>query len=331
LLIYIPLTNALLSEESAPIANTVEGLHCDTIIQGPLCYGNGNHVLLPPGIRNNAIAFYNFEESILVDKTGYGHNCSGAISTVSGIHSGNAAMITNKSEQHQCKISKGMIINNLSITFWIFSEGGDHRSKGDCQLLSIGHESNPGRVVAVGVDKTDGKYFVSHGGINYDAYGRLCRDQWSHIGIVLTLTQMTIYLNGIIDRIIPVGLRQADIGNSVAVLKIGDSSKLCTERIRIDDLWLYNRALGDADIIADSSDITGLTPGYIKIACFECESVESIISICQAHNMRICNNIDYGNGVVQLLRANDYPIDNLLTSVNDGDKAYSGIGVCCRE
>lgn len=276
------------------------------VVESSICIKNGETVLLPSARRQGRILHYKFDENVPADSSGSGNHGTGQISGHSGFGGVGTSAYFRKNFIY-LPHTDDLKSNEFSVLFFVYllsDEASIANSQKNLEYCPLVHKGIRTAAVSectpeISVNPKDGRINVmlsveSNETIEVDSNNRLQFHQWYHIAVVKDKTTLTLYINGIADFIYPT---KAYIRFNPFPLYIGSSPyrKNCDMPVLIDELSIYNKAVGRDEVQAEASAaLGGIEASYITIGCTNCGKQEAMNSC--PHGYHLCNKFELYTG-----------------------------------
>lgn len=310
---------------------------CDIAVDSSICIRNGETILLPSARRNGRILFYKFDEVVPVDSSGSGNHGIGQVSGHAGFGGIGTSAYFRKNFVY-LPDTGSLKSNKFSVLFFVYLLSDDasiisaQKTDDFCPLVHKGirNSSVSECTPEIALNPKDGRIRVllsveSSDTIEVDSNSRLQFHQWYHIALVKDKEALTLYINGIADYVYPT---KAFVRFNPLPLYIGSSPyrKNCDMPVLLDELSIYNKAIGRDEIQAEASaTLGGIESSYITIGSINCSKQEAMKSCPQGYHL--CNKFELYTGGYSVARKLSIPANKIMASASA--EPSSGIALCC--
>jgi len=323
---------------------------CDISTTGSLCFSSKAAVLQaaakPPGL----VGRWTFDEELALDSSGNGNHgtSAGLVHGPSPAGNGHSALFRKSflTLPHSPLYESA----DFAFTFWVYVPTADVSTRAVtpnwCPLMRKGvhapqadhFESSPALLYSYatghlrvslsttthnGANAPDGQFVNSN--------ARLRPNRWMHLAILKHGPRVLLYVNGILDAVMP--LHGQPLINHHALYVGGDpfSAEQCTHAVYIDELRVYSRALAPHELEAQAVfALGGTSPSFVHLGCANCGAVQARNSC--PHSRHVCSDVELYAGGYQVARTQGWLVKGVHVWTADlllHPAISVGLALCC--
>ena len=314
---------------------------CNILTQGPICINNGDKIILPSNSPKNLKAHYSFDQSRGIDESGNGNNLIGEYLSGPAFGGlGQSALFKNGDFLETNNDNLIDVNNDFSLTFWLFLVDDYNSLSGErfCPFVQNGFSKEKKFAVYLDRQEKNLKIYINDKDI-LTSNSKFHTQKWFYIAIIKSNENLSLYVNGILDKTEIVSINDNNNNNNKKTLFIGNIPWLkeqCNFPHLIDEVKIYSSALEKDFIQAESSNILGgIEPNYLQIGCIDCTIDEAEKSCNEGY--KLCTSLELHAGGYQIARGlgliqwDTHIWAHSALDNKDDYKDLKGLGLCCVE
>ncbi|CEM06955.1 unnamed protein product [Vitrella brassicaformis CCMP3155] len=357
------------SSANSTLQTSTGFVSCDVAMDGRVCTNGGTHMLLPRAKLFGICGHYNFDLQGMLDASGNEQHGQGFFERGPSLPAMGSSAVFQSSFAAIPALPCLLEGRDSSYTFWfhLLRDAASMTSGSQdtwCPMLHRGGTENGtmfrapsisysvGHPVRIKVEMTT-RMAASGGGwgevFKHEAilsHGVPLRNSWNHVAVVRHGSRLRLYLNGILDSSYETTGDSPLLEHPVFVGGTEGTRDQCKAPLMMDELRIYNRALGRDEITAEAAPaLAGVGPAYVRLGCLHCTLQEAIDACAEGYH--ICTSLEQHTGALQVARVNGWVSKDTLVwtravangggsassgvALGDGSEAAVGLGICCAD
>jgi RNA recognition motif-containing protein len=314
---------------------------CNILTQGPICINNGDKIILPSNSPKNLKAHYSFDQSRGIDESGNGNNLIGEYLSGPAFGGlGQSALFKNGDFLETNNDNLIDVNSDFSLTFWLFLVDDYNSLSGErfCPFVQNGFSKEKKFAVYLDRQEKNLKIYINDKDI-LTSNSKFHTQKWFYVAIIKSNENLSLYVNGILDKTEIVSINDNNNNNNKKTLFIGNIPWLkeqCNFPHLIDEVKIYSSALEKDFIQAESSNILGgIEPNYLQIGCIDC-TIDDAEKSCN-EGYKLCTSLELHAGGYQIARGlgliqwDTHIWAHSALDNKDDYKDLKGLGLCCVE
>lgn len=336
---------------------------CDISLPGAICLFNGRKIVMPDAAPQGLVGRWTFDEVKVIDSSGNANHAIHSIPAGPGAFGNGASAMFNGFDFIEIPHGPSLDFTDFTVTFWMYlnkdPKSLNTHGEADCPVLRKGGAGkyNPGIRLNTQTRKLKIRLTTASEAVeaeDLDSRANVRMKSWVHVALVRSGKNVKLYVNGVLDS--EKNTAQTSVTN-VGKLFIGGTPDLidkCHLAMYLDELRIYNRALGADHVEAEAGPaLSGIEPSFARLGCSSC-NLEASGSSCP-ETYHLCTAMELHTGGYQVARANGYAdfktrvwthgefkartgkgsdkaVDKVFDVTTTADSpTANGVGMCCHD
>ena len=335
------------------IFSIVSGDLCDLELDSGVCLFQGQTVLQPDAYPKGLMGHWSFDDSKVLDSSGYENHAKEDVPVVSGPGGHGTAAKFDGHSYVEIPNSDKLNLSIFTMTFWAFLNIDQSAAQEDetqlrwCPIIQKGKDDLEAekyhRTPGVFLDRVDRllRVFVSTNenekfpmGEHVESNARLPIRRWTHVTVTRTDKRIRLYVNGILDA---VNATEGSTEINDDAFYFGNTpvhTEDCHVPLFIDNVKLFNRELWQGEIEGEAAGSLGtIEANYVRLGCINCNFNHAKDSCDDDYHL--CDSIEIHSSVYQVARAQGWVNWNSHLWTGDAtadiDNDSIGLGICCAD
>lgn len=279
--IFLSLPLVLLGAAAA----AADGVQCDLNAANGICLFGGQKVLVPDASPQGLAGYWSFDDGHCLDSSRHQNHGSSNFQPGPGRGGRGASAHFDGKTSLDIPFPDDFLpeLPEYSVSFWGYFMGSSSAADKACPFLTRGKANNDNAFELSYNFKTG--TLSAHSGVAPDtarapdaatSEARLAFQRWHHIAVVQSKRELALYVNGILDKSVPIESPVTNKGGPVRVGQLPWSGNDCVNTLLVDELRLFSRPLASYEVEAESfGALGGVEPGHVRLACKSCAYPEA--------------------------------------------------------
>jgi len=301
----VPIPSGMQESPSDPLQDCFE-VPVGVCLEGPQ---GRTFVKQPTAKTDDLVIWYDFDKSLPVDESGYGHHLTNAghgvlvqVPVGPGILGQGASLALDGAAYYQVPDSQDFSTPSFSIALWVYLL---EDSTGSWRSIVLRGSSQDSYAPAILLAPAERRLHVRLGFSDaftgkLDSTGLVPMRRWTHISAVCGGDVLRLYVNGLQDSYI---VLDGSWSGGSGPVQIGGDEWHGALKAFMDDFRWYNKQLSEAEVKALAySSMTGISADFVRLGCTSC-AYSDAVQRCEDAGDHLCSVQELYEGGYHVARA----------------------------
>lgn len=312
---------------------------CDLSAESSICAFGGKAVVLPRATEKKLVGAYDFDASHSIDSSGFQNHGSAVVPTGPGRLGRGASAYFDGSAWMEVPASESLAhaARRATASFWVYVRpDADFAVDRTCPVVLLATPEKAAWSVGLNPKQRTVSFEALAGKVAGTSLAKLRVAQWTHLALVLGRDTLSLYVNGVPDRVVQVDAAAEGAAGAFGALNLYAGrapweANECHVPMLMDDLRVYGRAVTSYELGAQSFGALGaVDPAFVRLGKLDATFDEARAACASPYH--VCVENDLYAGALQVARTQGW--------ANSGDKFWRGsseggapdekrIALCC--
>mmetsp|Transcript_37313 Transcript_37313/g.84262 ORF Transcript_37313/g.84262 Transcript_37313/m.84262 type:complete len:538 (+) Transcript_37313:92-1705(+) len=298
----------------------------------------------PSAKTDSLVLWYDFDKSLPVDESGYGHHLTNAghgvlvpVPVGPDLLGQGASLALDGATYFQVADSQDFSTASFSISLWVYIM---EDSTGSWRTLLLRGSSQDSYAPAILLAPAERRIHVRLGFVDavtgkLDSTGAVPMRRWTHITVACGGDVLRLYVNGLQDTYT---VLDGSWSGGSGPVQVGGDEWRAGVKAYVDDLRWYNKQLSEAEVKALAySSLTGISADFVRLGCTSC-AYSDAVQHCKDAGDHLCSVQELYEGGYHVARAMGWlsisPDVWHPKAANVDSEHFTGgrkLGLCCAD